>query len=428
MNTFVGNLRNEVIRHKLKDTTLEGDLANLNKVYAAGAAEAVVFYCARILEAILKDSQQLFFGEDSNPRSKKPTLADIEQQLFDYNQLKQNRYYWAKGLRLLGNDVRHSLRKIKADEADCALVFLEFILVWYFCEFPLGPRQNTIYKGQARIDRAGGNLLPDLAWSLDSSRLNPQKLKIIFGPHEQDYLKKFSTNFTFPLLLIDIFIAQGDHASASRLIDGLASYAYKQKGALRDRFFQLHGLLLSREERLEEAMQILEKEDARQRARSERLDVETTGILAGVYKRIWKQKQDEGFLRKSSETYRQGWRDCKNTYLGINAATTALWLNNPLESQQIAREIKGKLEKRRQMIQQKTDSRYDLNYWDIVTLAEAKLLSNDLPGACELYRTAFDKYSPLSDHIASTKKQLEVLARKLGRDSESENNLAAVLK
>jgi len=428
MNTFVGNLRNEVLRHKLKDTTLEGDLANLNKVYAAGAAEAVVFYSARILEAILKDSHLLFFGEDPSQRSKKPGLADIEQKLFDYNLLKQNRYYWAKGLRLLGNDVRHSLRRIKADEADCALVFLEFILVWYFCEFPLGPRQNTIYKGQARIDRVGGNLLPDLAWTLDSSRLNPVKLKVVFGPHGQDYFKKFSTNFTFPLLLIDIFIAQGDHASATRLIEGLEPFAYKQKGALRDRFFQLQGLILSREERLDEAMQLLEKEDARLRARSERIDVETTGILAGVYKRIWKQGQDEDYLRKSYETYRRGWRESKSTYLGINAATTALWLENTLESQQLAREIKEILEQRRKLIQQKTVNHFDLNYWDMATLAEACLLTHDLHGAYELYLTAFEKFSQLSDHIASTRKQLEVLVEKLGFDSDNVNKFAIILK
>lgn len=413
MNTFVGNLRNEVTRHKLKDTTLEGDLTNLNKVYAAGATEAVVFYSARILEAILKDSHQLFFGEDPNPRLKKPTLADIEQQLFDYNQLQQNRYYWAKGLRLLGNDVRHSLRRIKADEADCALVFLEFILVWYFCEFPLGPRQNTIYKGQARIDRAGGNLLPDLAWTLDSSRLNLQKLKVIFGAREQDYFDKFKVNFTFPLLLIDIFIAQGDHASASRLIEGLASYAHKQKGALRDRFYQLQGLLLSREERLEEAAQLLEREIDRQKARSERIDVETTGIVAGVYKRIWKQGQDEGFLRKSYETYRQGWRECKNTYLGINAATTALWLGNPLEAQQIGKEVKGALERRRTMIQQKTNDRYDLSYWDMATLAEACLLTHDLEGAVELYQRAFKTCKNQPDDVGVTRRQLDSLIERL---------------
>lgn len=413
MNTFVDNLRNEVLRHKLKDTTLEGDLSSLNKVYAAGAAEAVVFYCARILEAILKDSHLLFFGEDPNPRSKKLGLADIEQKLFDYNLLKQNRYYWAKGLRLLGNDVRHSLRRIKADEAACALVFLEFILVWYFCEFPLGPRQNTIYKGQARIDRAGGNLLPDLAWTLDSSRLNPEKLKVVFGPHGQDYFKKFSTNFTFPLLLIDIFIAQGDHASATRLIEGLESFAYKQKGALRDRFFQLQGLLLSREERLDDAMQLLEKEEARLRARSERIDVETTGILAGVYKRIWKQRQDEGYLRKSYETYRKGWRDSKNTYLGINAATTSLWLNNPLESQQIAKEIKGILEQRRKLIQQKTDNRYDLNYWDMATLAEACLLTHDLESSVELYQRAFKNCKNQPEDIDVTRRQRDSLIEEL---------------
>ncbi len=413
MNTFVGNLRNEVLRHKLKDSTLEGDLSSLNKVYAAGAAEAVVFYCARILEAILKDSHLLFFGEDTNPRSKKLNLADIEQKLFDYNLLKQNRYYWAKGLRLLGNDVRHTLRRIKPEEADCALVFLEFILVWYFCEFPIGPRQNTIYKGQARVERAGGNLLPDLAWTLDSSRLNPQKLKVIFGPQEQDYFKKFSANFTFPLLLIDIFIAISDHASASRLIEGLASYAYKQKGALRDRFFQLHGLLLSREERLDEAMQLLENEHARQRARSERLDIETNGILAGVYKRIWKQGQDEGYLRRSHEIYRQGWRDSKNTYLGINAATTALWLNIPLEAQQIAKEVRGILEKRRKMIQKKTDSRYDLNYWDMVTLAEACLLTHDVKNALELYRLAFEKNKNQVEDLNVTRQQLNSLVERL---------------
>lgn len=427
MNTFVGNLRNEVLRHKLKDTTLEGDLANLNKVYAAGAAEAVVFYCARILEAILKDSHLLFFGEDPNPRSRKPGLADIEQKLFDYNLLKQNRYYWAKGLRLLGNDVRHSLRRIKADEADCALVFLEFILVWYFCEFPLGPRQNTIYKGQARIDRAGGNLLPDLAWTLDSSRLNPEKLKVVFGPHGQDYFKKFSTNFTFPLLLIDIFIAQGDHTSAARLIEGLESFAYKQKGALRDRFVQLQGLLLSRDDRLDEAMQLLEKEDARLRARSERIDVETTGILAGVYKRIWKQRQDEGYLHKSYETYRKGWRDSKSTYLGINAATTALWLKNTLESQQLAREIKGILEKRRKLIQQKTDNRYDLNYWDMVTLAEACLLTNNLKDSIELYQLAIKAYKNQPEDIEVTRQQLRRLTEQLSLSASDAENLGLLV-
>ncbi|MDY0384540.1 TRAFs-binding domain-containing protein [Trichlorobacter sp.] len=409
MNTFVGNLRQDVLISDVNKEKLENDLRNLDKVYGVGATEAVVFYCARILEAILKEAHVKFFEMNSKTGIAESKLVEMESALYEYNLLQQNRYYWAKGLRLLGNEVRHSLRKIKADEADCALVFLEFILVWYFCEFPLGPRQNTIYKGQARIDRAGGNLLPDLAWTLDSSRLNPEKLKVIFGPHGQDYFKKFSTNFTFPLLLIDIFIAQGDHTSAARLIEGLESFAYKQKGALRYRFFQLQGLLLSREDRLDEAMQLLEKEDARLRARSERIDVETTGILAGVYKRIWKQRQDEGYLRKSYETYRRGWRDSKNTYLGINAATTSLWLNNPLESQQIAKEIKGILEQRRKLIQQKTDNRYDLNYWDMATLAEACLLTHDLESSVELYQRAFKNCKNQPEDIDVTRRQRDSL-------------------
>jgi len=407
MTTFVSSLRNEILSSTISRFKLESDLRNLDKVYACGASDAVVFYSARILESILKDAHLQFFGEDNDPGAKKPTLADIEKELFDYNLLRNNRYYWAKGLRLLGNEARHSLRRATTEEADCALIFLEFILNWYFCEFPLGQRQTTIYKGQSTLSRTAGNRLLDLAWTLDSSRLNPLKLKAVFGPYEHEYLESFSKNFAFPLLLIEVFTDQGDHDSAGRLIDALTASGRRPKGALNNRFQQLKGLHLSRMCRFDEALKLLESEYTKQRnERQAWVEDETVGILGGVYKRIWDSNKDDGHLAKSHETYRWGWRRSKNTYLGINAATTALWLDNISEAKQIAGEVKSTLIKRRAMIKSRADSRYDLNYWDLATLAESHLLAGESAQAAELYSFAFTTHSKNSESISVTKKQL----------------------
>jgi len=413
MSIFVTNLRQEVITAKFKGASLENDLRSLEKVYAAGVTEAVVFYCARILEATLKQAHLQFFGEE---RGSQPALAEIEQKMFDYNQLQQSRYYWSKGLRLLGNEARHELRRVSREEADFALIFLEFILSWYYCDFYLGPRLPTIHRGQTQPAFSSDNLLPELAWTLDRSRLNPQKLKMIFGTREQEYLSSFVRNFTFPLLLIEIFITLSDHASAERLINALDASIYRQKGALKHRFHQLKGLLFSRGDRLEEALQILESEYTRQQnERYARPDDETVGILAGVYKRLWNNFHKESFLGKSFETYHLGWCNSRttNTYLGINAASTALWLGKIADAQQIASKVKNIIAKRRRMIQQKTDSRYDLNYWDMATLAEANLLTKDFSASLDLYRLAFSMAHNKPGDMTSTRNQIPLLVDRL---------------
>ena len=355
-------------------------------------------------------------------------LSDMEQQLHDYNLLRQSSYYWAKGLRLLGNGARHELRRISRKEADCAMTFLEFVLVWYFCSFPQGPRLQSIFRSQNPA--ASDDLLLNLAWSLDSSRLNPDRLKVIFGKREQEYLRLFSENFTVPLLLIEIFIALGDHASAERLVSALKSSADRQKGALKNRFSQLKGLLLSRKGELHEALQVLEAEYSRQQNdRYARPDDETVGILAGVYKRLWQETQKDSWLNKSHEIYYSGWRNSRNsnTYLGINTASTALMLGNNSLSIQTAREVKGILERRRKMIRQNTEGSYDLNYWDMVTLAEAKFLIRDSAGALELYSSAFDKFKTQTDSIVSSRKQLGMLVNAMKVDSVPHDKILNLL-
>ena len=406
MSTFVSNLRPEVSSRTAKDVTLASDLGNLDKVYSAGAREAVVFYCARILESILGHVHQSFFGNEDH-KNKRPTSVEMESKLYEYNLLAQSRYYWAKGLRLLGNEVRHVARTISAEEADCALVFIELLLRWYFCEYPLGERMATIYKMQGGPSGGKASLLLELAWTLDSSKSNLTKLQVIFGPRSREYCDSFSRNFSFPLLLIEVFLAQGDNASATRLVQTLEKSDYRTTGALRNRLQQLKGLLLSREKRFEEAVEILDAEYQRQKNdRQNSVDGETIGILAGAYKRIWEKEQTEPFLIKSYETYLWGWRRCENTYLGINAATTALLLNKHSQSQKIAIGVQSLLVSRQKKIREKTQARYDLSYWDMVTLAEAKLLTKATKQAEDLYRTAFMSYENQSENLKITKTQI----------------------
>ena len=58
-------------------------------------------------------------------------------------------------------------------------------------------------------------------------------------------------------------------------------------------------------------------------------DEETHGILAGIYKRLSDQDPaNASWLQRCHEVYLRGWELSQemNNYLGINAASTALWL------------------------------------------------------------------------------------------------------
>ncbi len=415
MNTFIDNLRQEVLSCSISGVKLQNDLRKISKVYSVGATEAVVFYSARILEAVMKDAHLRFFGDDgASKQDKSSSLVDMEKRLYEYNQLPQQAYYWSEGLRLLGNDVRHTLRNIGSDEADCALLFLEFILKWYFCDFPLGARQPAIYKMQAGSGRKQGQLLLDLAWELGRSKPDKSRLLVIFGSQKQEYLAAFSKNLALPILMLEMFIDSADHSSAVQLVETLTPYIRRTKGALAGRFKQLKALVFRRMNRLDDALKVIEPTYNKQLAEHPRwIEDETAGILAGIYKGFWEQQQDSGFLAKSHATYLRGWKLNKNPYLGINAATTALWLEKPAESASISKEVRTVLEKRQRLIRQKNGDKFDLSYWDLVTLAEACLLLKELDKATELYDLAFSRHSSEKGRVGATQKQFAGLAKKL---------------
>jgi hypothetical protein len=228
---------------------------------------------------------------------------------------------------------------------------------------------------------------------------------------------------------MELFISRGDHSSAHRLHDSLRPALQTSQGTLKNRFLQLNGLLLSREGRLDEARAILEPTFvARKEEHPERIEDEAAGILAGIYKRIWTRDGDLEFLEKSHETYRWGWRRSGNVYLGINAATTALWLKNPDEAKGIAVEVKSILEERRILIQRSSGRKYDLNYWDLTTLAEAELLLKNVGSSAELYRAAFSRHGDQAENITLTKKQLVRLIDTLSLPADSNLEYLSIIR
>jgi hypothetical protein len=148
------------------------------------------------------------------------------------------------------------------------------------------------------------------------------------------------------------------------------------------------------------------------------IDEETCGILAGVYKRLWKKSHNADWLRQCQLCYQKGWQRSSemNGYLGINAAYTALNLEQESVARLLAAEVGRMLEKRLQDFVT-LGSGLALNYWDQVTLAEA-LLYEDPKRAAALYREAFAVFPEQKRNINVSCVQAREILSKLGCNPE----------
>jgi hypothetical protein len=178
------------------------------------------------------------------------------------------------------------------------------------------------------------------------------------------------------------------------------------------RLLQLWGVYLSRSDRLDEARAWLEN-------LSERFgdDAETAGITAGVYKRLWLQQRDRlVWLDKAGRLYRQNWERSNrtNAYLGINAATVALWRGRSADSRVLAEEVRRLLRDRARLLADRDDGPLELDSWDQIALAEAEQLLGRLAEARRCYREAFASSGPLAGRVEVSSKQLSENLRALG--------------
>jgi tetratricopeptide (TPR) repeat protein len=232
---------------------------------------------------------------------------------------------------------------------------------------------------------------------LDAPGANP---RTNLGHAEVESDSRFHRTAVFPAILAEIRLSRGEHGEAFGVLSaGLSRFPDDL------RLRQLMGLYWSRQGQLEKALHWLEPLATRFDA-----DDETAGMTAGVYKRKWQaDKANRNDLEKAYRAYRDAWKKSnkKNTYLGINSATTALWLGRADEARRVATEVEELLRDRLTALPRDLmDPGLALSFWDQVTLAEAHALQGAWDAAERTWREALARHPERSGDAKVSLKQL----------------------
>jgi hypothetical protein len=380
---------------------LRSDLANLDRVHKAGAAEATIFYCARILEALAAGSLQRLGVTPSDN-----VLTNL-QRLQNFDPGPRTTHYCANALRRYGNEVRHIKRAITTDDADIALLFAERFVDWFFRSSPTKPGPGTGGRSLVLSRRVEMRNVLSL---IDNPDVGPETIvDSLLGERSGELLETPA----LPAIVIERLL---DSAAYSHARAVLTAALARFPDDLRLR--QLTVLLPSRAGDLAGAIAALEELPAKAR-----YDEESIGITAGVYKRMWRSEMQPEWLIRSHAKYLDGWRRSKqtNSYLGINAAATALWMGQPARSRELARGV-------RDLLRGPTRAptlRASRIFWEDVTLAEAELLLGELAEARTMYHRAFQSHSTEIERIHVAREQASEIARTMGFDFSFDRDEAA---
>jgi hypothetical protein len=398
-NSPLERLDPAVAGYQTEKFRLRCDLDHLGKVHQVGAPEAAILYCARILDALAAAALKAVRLEPSaNVFS---NLGTLQQ----YNLMPTATRYWAHALRRAGNQARHIHRNVRPGDAELAVLFAERWLEWFFRTFPYGHRLPSLTRDGQPLGLCARASLRVLLEALEG--LDPDYLAILRDSETQPGELLWTP--TLPALLGEMLLDRGHYPDAFTVLDG-AGKEFPEDLRLR----QLLGLYWSRTGNLEKARECLEPLYDQYKD-----DDETAGITAGVYKRLWlKDRANWEWLERSQRIYRQGWKRSRqsNTYLGINAATTALLLGRVAEARQIAGDIRRLLSSRAALLAGQGGGPHVLfSYWDQITLAEAELVLGELAIARRMYRAAFAQHAGHHDaSITVSQNQLGEILRALG--------------
>ena len=132
-------------------------------------------------------------------------------------------------------------------------------------------------------------------------------------------------------------------------------------------------------------------------------DEETWGMLGGRYKAEWRASRSEAALRASHATYREAFERTADSYNGINAAATALYLGDAVTSAALARQVEQHLPRTE-----------DMGHWELATLGEVLLLQNKLDEARPWYEAAVAKEPGRIQDIAVMRTQARLNLKHLG--------------
>lgn len=386
---------------------LRHDLERLQAVRSVGATEAVAFYAARIWEAMARQELRDFGYEPAE------SMFTNLGRLARCCQLPDGLVGWLDVLRRLGNDARHVQVALEPADGEVAFAVLLRWLEWYFCTYPPKPRRRpALLIHNQPLD---GLLGPDLAALLrrldaagdadaaflDALRLDQSDSHVLISP-------------VLPAVLAEALIGRGRLDEASRVLDAAQK---KFPGVLR--LVQLRCLHLSRLGRktkdaaaLEKARKTLEGLGRVDSAAEE----ETLGILGGVLKAQADLANDEAALRRSHQTYRRGWERSQrqNNYLGVNAASTALFLGDFATAAEVAGPVRANLEEAFARMAAAPGGPVAVSFWDQVTLGEVLLLAGDHAAAKHWYRKAFAEYASQVDDVRVARDQARRILERRG--------------
>ncbi|HTP58888.1 MAG TPA: TRAFs-binding domain-containing protein [Spirochaetia bacterium] len=137
-------------------------------------------------------------------------------------------------------------------------------------------------------------------------------------------------------------------------------------------------------------------------------DEETLGILGRVYKEMWLSEgsgeRGHPHLAKSQELYLGAFRRSRGYYSGINAASLSLIMGKKDLSRKVARKV---LRICADLLKDPSQR----SYWLLATVAEAFLVLGRQEKAAKFYRLARARSSRNYSNLASTRRQLTLLAR-----------------
>ena len=395
---WFAQIAREVVEYRSGYFRLGPELRRLHAVRDVGATEAIVFYSARVLEALTADAlAAIRFTASVSVFS---NLLTLEQ----YSLLRRGTLDAAHALRRLGNEARHIQAELTADHAELGLALTEQVLEWFFLGLPGKAKLSQLSRDQRGVQLATDTTLrvalataEDLGrtWESDWVELRKQQGRVLLRIAH------------VPAIIAENWLDRRKIDSAHDLLqDALVVHPNDL------RLQQLALLAVSRKGDLQAAFERVERLMARNRD-----DDETLGIAAGVYKRFWEHdRAATQWLAASHKLYRTGWKQSKeqNTYLGINAATTALWLGQPIESRRLAGDVAQLLSERAQQLRQCGSTEIKTGFWTQVTRAEALLLQRDLTAAAAAYRSAFKEHSTDLGCIQVARNQLQTIAEAAG--------------
>lgn len=349
----------ELQKPESKDFNLPNELRMLHTAREAGLSEAGVFHAGRILESLAASGLRR-----KGMRAASNLYSNIEL-LHEEGDLNQGLGMLAHLLRRMANDLRHVTRDVTPEEPLLAACISAIIIQWYLSRY-VAPEAA---------------LLRDVTSICDGILEAQPLIQILVDPdamgadlHRQDWKVVASSQPHIVCTVAEKLIDSRNYAEADHILAHLDPDKF-------DRSQELRALWFSRQGMLPEAMECISPLDES--------ESETSGIKAGILKRLYRATGQTDALEQASMLYRASFTQTReqSVYLGVNAAACSFWLGNPDGARKISQPLLKRLGKRESRYSSENwinqDSR---SYYEVASYAELLLLAGEYDRSLTWYR------------------------------------------